>query len=455
MTLLIKDTYFAIDLNDSKYEKLISKNFTFKDHSAAVTAAGYDPMKVKNVKLFTKKNNLFIFRSGFLMEFLLLCKTYNIKIDEVKDERTKYEFQKVYSYDFLRKFFNPDFDYVDHQIKALQAMLKTNVGVLKLPTSSGKSSILSAYLKLTKVPTIVIVDGVSLSDQLRQNLIDDGIEDVGVCNGKKLKEGYHTVSTIGSVKKLNLVKYECLIFDECHSSAAATAQDFLSKVSYPLRFGLSATPEGNCKFRWAKIRQYLGGIISETKAQELLDNEVITPPKITFIEVKCKPTLDWISANNINIICNEERNNKIKQIVEHYNLPTLILFRNLDHGEIIKDLLPENSVLLSGENSLKERKDAVEKFKNGEIKILIASNIFKQGISINNIQLMINASGGKSEIEVLQKLGRSLRKCEGKDYAYVYDFDDIGNKFTSKHSKQRKHLYKKVGYTDITHKENV
>jgi len=84
-----------------------------------------------------------------------------------------------------------------------------------------------------------------------------------------------------------------------------------------------------------------------------------------------------------------------------------------------------------------------------EIKTLIASNIFNTGISINNIELFINASAGKSKIQTLQKIGRALRKAEGKKVATIIDFMDYGNKFLERHSNQRINLYKDAGFLDI------
>ena len=449
MKILIKDTHIGLSDFSLYEEKIICDSLTFKDMSNAMSSRGFDSKKVKKVCFASKKKGFLIIRSGFLQELLLFCKKEGIKIEEIKDDRTKFPFQGKFEYEEIAKDFDPKFDYIDHQVKAVRAMLKANTGICKLPTSSGKSYILSIFLKrAVGVRSLILVEGVSLSIQLANDLRNDG-HDVGICNGKGKKDGYHMVSTVGSVKKIGLEKFNCVVVDECHSSAAKGYQDFFEKTSFPLRYGLSATPEGNDSFRFAKIRQYLGGIITETKATELLDNNVITPPEIIFKKIECKPTLDWQSAYDKNIVHNKQRNNLVRSLALDSGVPTLILYKIIEHGEILKELIPE-ATLLSGENSIKERQDAIDKFKSGEIRILIASNIFKQGISINNIQFFINASGGKSKIEVLQKIGRSLRKFEGKKKVPVIDFMDEGNSFTYKHSLQRLGLYKNAGFTDIT-----
>ncbi len=448
MHLLIRDTHFGItDLTPTQL-LLISDRFTFKDASAAMTKFGYNERKVKKVKFAIKKQNSLILRSGFLQEFLKFVKEERMNVDEIKDNRTRYDFhKKEFTQEELRSYYNINFKYVDHQIRALKALLKTNWGIIKAPTSAGKTEIIIALMKITNLPVLILVDSITLAIQTRERIIEAGL-DCGICSGKGKINGEHMISTIGSVKKLSLSQYKVLIIDEVHIAAAKRFQEFLSMTSYPLRFGFSATPDGNDKFRFALIRQFLGDVIAEVYTDELIENEVITPPEIHFKRISCVPTMDWPAAYECNITKNSDRNRIAANLALESGVPTLILYRIIDHGKELLKLLPE-AILLSGDNDSEERESAIKKFKNGEVRILIASNIFKQGISINNIQTLINVSGGKSRIEVLQKLGRALRKHPGKDVALVYDFLDKGNDFTYRHSLQRMKLYKEVGYTNI------
>ena len=448
MKLLATDSFVAIGDISKEEISIIKKRFTYKDMSEAMTKGGFNKRKVKTVCFAKQKGQALLLRSGFLQELIFFIKENNMSVSNFEDKRTKIITEK-YTDIQLREYFNPDFDYVEHQIMALKALLKTNVGILKLPTSAGKSSVVEAFLKAVKIPTLILVNGVSLSTQLCSNLNNAGL-DVGICNGRGVVKKIHMVSTIGSVKKLSLSEYECLFIDEVHGASAKTYQDFLNLTSFPYRYGLSATPDSTDKYKWASIRQHLGDIIYETGSKELIDNKVITPPKIVFKSVDCIPTPSWDSAYDKCIVKNKDRNKIVIDIIKKYDKQSLILFKIISHGEYLKEKIP-NSILLSGKDSLEVRLDAIEKFKTGEIQTLIASSIFTQGISINNIELMINVSGGKSKVEVLQRLGRSLRNYEGKDYALVFDFMDNGNKYTEKHSLQREHLYRKAGFEDISY----
>jgi superfamily II DNA or RNA helicase len=55
------------------------------------------------------------------------------------------------------------------------------------------------------------------------------------------------------------------------------------------------------------------------------------------------------------------------------------------------------------------------------------------------MDVLILAGGGKSSIQLTQRIGRVLRKTSTKSHAKVYDFVDT-TKYLDKHYKQRREL---------------
>jgi superfamily II DNA or RNA helicase len=197
------------------------------------------------------------------------------------------------------------------------------------------------------------------------------------------------------------------------------------------------------------IRQYFGKVIYEIDPKPLIENKVLAKPKIKFIDNKVPPgNTNWADTYDICIVKNKVRNEAIKKLVEEHNLPTLILIRIIEHGKVLNDLIPD-SMFVSGIDDPLYRKELIEKFEKGEVKTVISSNIFNEGISINEIRLLIIASGGKSRIETIQKLGRGLRVKPDKSEVLVYDFSDNGSYFTEKHSRMRKRIYEKAGFSVV------
>jgi superfamily II DNA or RNA helicase len=334
---------------------------------------------------------------------------------------------------------------VDHQIGSLHAVLKTNCGIIEAPTSSGKTETIIAFLKVSNLSTLILVNRVSLAIQLWDRIKQNGIE-AGISHGNAYLQAPIMVSTIGSFKRLKKIQdFQAIIIDECHRAQAHTFQEILKIIPFPLRFGFSATPDCGDKYKFAKIRQYLGDVIYKVNIEEMIEKKVIAKPKIKFVETVCFPTATWPMANRICIVENEKRNKKIKELIDEHNLQTLILVRMIEHGKELEKAIP-NSIFISGIDDPETRKDVIEKFEKGELKIIISSNIFNEGISINSIRLLIIASGGKSKIETMQKLGRGLRIKPDKTEVSVYDFMDRGNYYTEKHSSIRKKIYLKAGF---------
>jgi superfamily II DNA or RNA helicase len=72
--------------------------------------------------------------------------------------------------------------------------------------------------------------------------------------------------------------------------------------------------------------------------------------------------------------------------------------------------------------------------------------VFSTGVNLKKLDNVIFASGSKSEIKVLQSIGRALRKGNDADKATLYDIADdlsIGSfeNYTLQHFKKRIEIY--------------
>ena len=77
---------------------------------------------------------------------------------------------------------------------------------------------------------------------------------------------------------------------------------------------------------------------------------------------------------------------------------------------------------------------------------LLRTAYFSTGVSLKRLDNLILASGSKSEIRILQSIGRTLRKGNGADDATLYDIaDDISHgsytNYTLEHFKKRIEIY--------------
>ena len=94
--------------------------------------------------------------------------------------------------------------------------------------------------------------------------------------------------------------------------------------------------------------------------------------------------------------------------------------------EFCKRGIPSVAVYSNADGEFSEdRGIAIEKLKNGEIKVIFSVDMFNEGVDITSVDMVMFLRPTESPIVFLQQLGRGLRKSKGKEYLNVLDF--IGN----------------------------
>jgi superfamily II DNA or RNA helicase len=86
----------------------------------------------------------------------------------------------------------------------------------------------------------------------------------------------------------------------------------------------------------------------------------------------------------------------------------------------------------------------------GVVRVLIGSKIFDEAQDIPWLTDMINAAGGKASQRLRQKIGRILRKHDGKQVAWFWDPWDESHYYLLNHSKKRLAIATEEGYPTIT-----
>ena len=141
-------------------------------------------------------------------------------------------------------------------------------------------------------------------------------------------------------------------------------------------------------------------------------------------------------------------------ILRELNLKTLVLFQSVEHGRRVERL--SGIPFISGETESEERERAKEEFLEGEGGFLLASNIFKKGVTLPQVEVMINVDGGLEDANTIQKKGRVLGATKTKSRSLIIDFFDLYDAYFSEHSETRLNTYigaigeKRVGILDTS-----
>lgn len=354
------------------------------------------------------------------------------------------------------------FTYYDYQEVLINRALESGRGVIKSPTGSGKTLIMAGLIKsLIGRKMVILFNAKQLLTQTYDFLTETcGMDNVGLCYGEGYIDGDIMLCTVQSIEKI-LDKYldtaEVLMVDECHEfcSGKITLPAIQAFTNATYRFGFTATTPSEPEKLYA-LEGALGEIIEEFTTKDLIEQGTLTKPYVRLIEREYSADgrdedLGYMGVYDDYIVQNLERNQIIKEVVDDIRSKNkkariLILTKSLSHGRLIQESLGGGVEYLEGANSLGERYESIDKFKQADgNSVLIGTKILQTGVNIQEITHFINARGMKSEVATIQALGRALRKHETKTEVIVYDFLDK-EKYLKSHSNLRKKHYKSEGH---------
>lgn len=250
-----------------------------------------------------------------------------------------------------------------------------------------------------------------------------------------------------------LSQAQMFVMDECHHVPANSIQEicyFHKQANY--RYGTSATP-----FREdgedLKIEGALGHKVIQVTPKELIDQGYLVPPKIFLyrvlpsVKTSDLAKITFPAIYKANIVEHDSRNDKVLKCAlkfEEWDLTTMVLVNHIAHGQELLRTFRDAGLhchFIKGEMNNVKRRELIEQLKKKELMTLICtSQIGGEGLDIPSLDAIINAGGGKSAIQTIQRSGRVLRPSPGKTEGYIIDFLD-NVKYLKTHSNKRKKMY--------------
>lgn len=337
-----------------------------------------------------------------------------------------------------------------YQLNAATDLIMARRGVAQMATNSGKTEVIAAMCKCLLCDVLILTTKLDLLQQTSQRLSQRLGEKIGIIGDGHAELQRVTVGMIQTLAKRRSFKdleVECIIFDECHHVPSQSAQRVMLSIEAPMRFGLSGTPLHHDQLTDLLLIAATGDVIVNVSNQALIDAGVSAKPKITMVTVtdtsdyKC----EWQEAYQTNIVNNLVRNQAVADYAVQAPGITLILVDHIAHGNLLQAMIP-GSVFLHGSTPLEQRAFALDSMRQEQLRIVIATPIFDEGVDVPSIDTLILAGGGLSPIKLLQRLGRGMRHKAGENVLHVIDFVDDTNCYLMEHSIQRVQLYEQEGF---------
>ncbi|MBI33520.1 MAG: hypothetical protein CMD98_06610 [Gammaproteobacteria bacterium] len=481
LTITTKNnTYITLDCDDKGILHELSEFFTFYVPGYKFMPAFRNKMWDGKLRLFNINNQQIY--SGLYSYIVEFCKERDITIT-----------MKEGNYDNPDKEYDDSLDWIkelsltvrgkkieprDYQLEAIRMALKTRRGMLLSPTASGKSLII--YLLMRKMlseasgKVLIIVPTTSLVKQMYGDFADYSEFDkewdshmncheimAGKDKGHKTKRVY--ISTWQSIYKMSSKYFEqfgMVVGDEAHQFKAKSLTSILTKCTEAkYRLGTTGTLDGTQTHKLV-LEGLFGPVRKITTSKTLMDRGDLAPLEIDVLSMKyptemCQIVKGMKYPEEINyLVTNDMRNNFIKNLALDQKGNTLVLFNYVEkHGVPLFRLIEKCAkkgrkvFFVSGNTDATVREEIRTITETEKDAVLVCSfGTFSTGVNIRNLHNIIFASPSKSQIRVLQSIGRGLRKSDRQ--TKIYDIaDDLSWKkyknFAHRHAAERVKIYAK------------
>ncbi len=430
------------------------------------------------------RNSLFTLKMNPTLQALYLDELNQTGM-EVDDSKEKLYYSSPKLIDLSCVIPN-DISLEDFQHEAVESMVQfynvNSRGILMMPTGSGKTRT-SVYFLLR----YIISQGYQVLWLAHRSLLLEQTASTFIRNASLLKlsdaerdrmnlicvSGEHCFISmadksfdviIGSVQSLSsktdvfpffLRKKVMVVVDEAHHTTAPTYRKIIDTVFDTVPdaklLGLTATPVRLSDKESVQLMKYYDDkIIYNVSLGKLLADHVLAYPNWEHIptnfDIETHIDIDeekyiqkWgeLSPKLVDFLARVcERNELIADTYvnnrERYG-KTIIFAMNAYHCISLCDLLTEKGVrcdyVYSGEKS---NDHTIQKFKNGELDVLININILTEGSDIPDVQTVFITRPTQSDVLLMQMVGRGMRGVGfgGTETVNVIDFCDKWESFT-------------------------
>jgi superfamily II DNA or RNA helicase len=367
----------------------------------------------------------------------------------------------------------------DYQLQAIEHGLTKKSAMLISPTASGKSliiySLLRYVLKEQDKRALIIVPTTSLVEQMYADFADYSTQDDGfnieTCHRiyagrpKFADKERVIITTWQSIYKMPGTWFEqfgAVFGDEAHNFKAKSLTSILSKCrDAEFRFGTTGTLDGTQTHKLV-LEGLFGPAYYVTTTKKLMDEGSLSELDISVLLLKYDEQLrrqfgKQTYQQEIDfIVTHQKRNQLITNLALDQDGNTLVLFQYVEkHGKPLYNMIKDKAhsrrhiFYVSGETGVDTREEIRKITETQKNAIIVASlGTFSTGVNIRNLHNVIFASPSKSQIKILQSIGRGLRKSDDGRMTKLYDVaDDLHWKsrknYTLNHAAERIKIYTK------------
>ncbi|MGQ4806754.1 UvrABC system protein B [Candidatus Entotheonellaceae bacterium PAL068K] len=384
-----------------------------------------------------------------------------------------------------------------HQRQALAAWQRAGrAGIVVLPTGSGKTYLAQLGMQAAGCSTLIVVPTLDLMHQWYAHLLAAfpdtavGLLGGGAHDSTPLLVATYDSAAIHAERLGN--RYALLIFDECHHLPSDFSRVIAEYSLAPYRLGLTATLERS-DGKHTDLGVLIGPEVFRT-SPEALSGTVLAQHRVVQLKVKLsrherrrydqlmQARDDFLQQHGIRLghlagwqqfIQASARSRAGRSAMLAHREARAIAFGTSGKLRVLADLLaqhyPARTLIFTDDNAtvyrisqtfllpaithktpVKERHDVLSRFRSGAYPVVVTSRVLNEGVDVPEANIAIVLSGTGSSREYVQRLGRILRRGEGK-LALLYEI--IAEATSEEHTSRRRRAQPSRPYHPLSRHE--
>lgn len=313
-------------------------------------------------------------------------------------------------------------------------------GIVLGATGAGKTLTVGLYARSIKGRLVFVVDELTLLYQAQEELekiLGQRVGVIGEGNWAPRRVTVCTIQTLDRHKKRSDFEMWCrtidvVVIDELHLMINKRQQKVVEAMAPPVVFGLTATLDLHRSDVRYQALSLCGPVCFRYGYTQGRDEGHLAPGVVVganlFRSFERNEVKNYNKLYKTAVEESDNRNNFIEDVAREgirRGRYVVILVRRVAHVGILSHRLRKiPHMTVTGAREVSERIAATKAFERGKIRLIIANDVFKKGINIKRIDLIIEGASGSDDKDAMQKFGRGARLADQKDGLIYVDVGD-------------------------------
>lgn len=354
--------------------------------------------------------------------------------------------------------------------------------MFQMPTGTGKTRLFTSIIRdinnysirrKEAVKILIIAHRTELIDQIDASLKRYGVPHNIIAGNHKREIKYpvhvasiQTITHPNNLEKAKKLNVQFVIIDEAHHALATTYKKLWKMYPNARFLGVTATP---WRMNHQSFTDLFDRLILSMPVKDFINQGYLAPYKYFSLksDSNIQKTIDDIELDKFGEYLESSMEEKMDigsiraQLLDSYlslaeGKKGIIYAINIVHAKHIckeYEKAGYRAVSIDSKTPAAERKHLVDKFKKGEIDIIVNVDIFSEGFDCPDIEFIQLARPTRSLVKYLQQVGRGLRTTQNKQNCIILDNVGMYSRFglpnARRHWKQH-FLGKKIDETPVS-----